>query len=204
MLLKLFEENPSQKHIRRIAETLREGGIVIYPTDTVYGLGCDMYKTRSVERLSRIKGSDPRKPDLSLICHDLSQVSVFTTPIPNTIFRLMKKNLPGPFTFILPANNSVPKIFHGNKRTVGIRIPANNIALEIIRELGHPMLSTSIHDDDEIIEYTTDPELIWEKYRSQVDLVADGGFGNNQPSTVIDCTGEKPVILRQGLGVLAE
>ncbi|HDR89264.1 MAG TPA: threonylcarbamoyl-AMP synthase [Bacteroidetes bacterium] len=204
MLLKLYRDNPSQKHIRRTADVLREGGIVIYPTDTVYGLGCDMFKPRAVERLARLKGVDPRNPDLSLICYDMSQVAQFTVPLSNTVFRLMKKNLPGPFTFILTANHQVPKIFQGNKKTVGIRIPDNPILLEIVRELGHPILTTSIHDDDEIIEYTTDPELIYEKYRKQVDLVIDGGYGSNEPSTVVDCTGDEPVIVREGTGILVE
>ncbi len=185
-------------------DTLEEGGIVIYPTDTVYGLGCDLLRPKAVERLARIKGADPKNPDLSLVCSDMSQVAEFTVPIPNPVFRLMKKNLPGPFTFILAANSRVPRIFQGNKRTVGIRIPDNAIAREIVSQLGHPMLTTSIHDDDEIIEYTTDPELIYEKYCDRVEIVIDGGFGSNEPSTVVDCTGDEITLVRQGKGILVE
>jgi len=204
LLLKIYNENPSHRHILRVIETLDKGGIAIYPTDSVYAFGCDIMRPKAIEKLIRIKGTDPRKPDLSLICYDMSMVAEYTGILNNTIFRILKKNLPGPFTFILPAGSKVPKIFTARKKTVGIRIPANNIMREIVLELGRPVLTTSVHDDDEIIEYTTDPELIYEKYQHLVDLVIDGGYGNNEPSTIIDCTGEVPVIVRQGLGVLVE
>jgi tRNA threonylcarbamoyl adenosine modification protein (Sua5/YciO/YrdC/YwlC family) len=204
VLLKLYDKNPNHKHLRRVADTLASGGIVIYPTDSVYAFGCDILRRKAIDNLVRIKGTNPKNPDLSLLCLDMSMVSEYTAVIPNHLFRIMKKNLPGPFTFILPASHKVPKIFMAKKKTVGIRIPANTIVLEIIHELGRPILTTSVHDDDEIIEYTTDPELIYERYKDQVDIVVDGGYGNNEPSTVVDCTGDDPVILRQGLGVLVE
>ena len=201
MLVKMFNENPNPREILKIVEVLRDGGIIIYPTDTVYGLGCDITNTKAVEKVARIKGVKIEKNNFSFICSDLSHLSDYTRPIPNWIFKLMKKNLPGPFTFILEANNNVPKYFKG-KKTVGIRVPDNNIICEIIRELGNPVLSTSIRDEDEILEYTTDPELIHEKYENIADLVIDGGFGELIPSTIVDCTGDEITILREGKGVL--
>ncbi len=159
MLIKLFNENPNPKDVRRVVEALRNGGLIIYPTDTVYGLGCDITNFKAIEKVARIKGVKPEKSNFSFICSDLSHISDFTKPIPNSVFKLMKKNLPGPFTFILEANNNVPKYFKG-KKTIGIRVPDNNIIREIVKELGNPILSTSIHDEDEILEYSTDPELI--------------------------------------------
>lgn len=202
MLLKIYPENPSPRQIRTVAECLMDGGIIIYPTDTVYGLGCDIFKSRAVERIAQIKGIKADKANFSFICNDLSQLADYSRPISNEIFKMMRKNLPGPFTFILNASNNVPKLIQSKKKTVGIRIPDNSIPLEIVKELGHPIMSTSIHDDDEIIEYTTDPELIYEKYNQIVDIVIDGGYGGNEASTVIDCTGEEPLIVREGKGIL--
>lgn len=202
MLLKIYPENPNPKQIRLVTECLMDGGIVIYPTDTVYGLGCDIFKSKAIEKIAQIKGINAAKANFSFICNDLSQLSDFCKPISNDVFKLMRNNLPGPFTFILNANNNVPKLIQSKKKTVGIRIPNNNIPVEIVRELGHPIMSTSVHDDDEIIEYTTDPELIYEKYQNLVDIVIDGGYGDNEPSTVIDCTGDEIVIVREGKGIL--
>lgn len=202
MLIKIYNDNPNQKQIRRVADLLEEGGIIIYPTDTVYAMGCDIRATRSIEKIARFKGLNPKNPDLSLIFHDMSQLSEYTIIRNNTIFKLLKRNLPGPFTFIVTANNQIPKLFRNKKKTVGIRIPDNNIILELVRELGRPVITTSIHDPDELVEYTTDPELIVEKYSDFADAVIDGGFGHNEPSTVVDCTGDEIVIVRQGLGVL--
>ena len=204
MLLRLYNENPNPRDIRNIVDILREGGIIIYPTDTVYGLGCDITNSKAVEKVARFKGIKIEKANFSFICSDLSHLSDFTKPIPNSVFKLMKKNLPGPFTFILEANNNVPKYFKGKKKTVGIRIPDNNIIREIVYELGNPILSTSIHDEDEILEYTTDPELIYEKYQDIADIVIDGGYGELTPSTVVDCTGVVAEIVRQGKGILEE
>ncbi len=203
MLLKIYPENPSPRHIRTVVECLMDGGIIIYPTDTVYGLGCDIFKSKAVERIAQIKGIKAEKANFSFICHDLSQLSDFSKPIPNEVFKMMRKNLPGPFTFILNASNNVPKLIQSKKKTVGIRIPDNSIPVEIVRELGHPIMSTSIHDEDEIIEYTTDPELIYDKYKNLVDIVIDGGYGDNEASTVIDCTGDEPLIIREGKGILS-
>lgn len=200
MILKIHPENPSARQIKRVVDCLKSGGIVIYPTDTVYGLGCDIYQTKAVDRIAQLKGIKKEKADFSFICHDLSQLSDFTKPFSNQVYKLMRKTLPGPYTFILNANNNVPKIFQSKKKTVGIRIPANNVATEIIRELGNPIMSTSIHDDDKILEYTVDPELIHDKYKNQVDIVIDGGFGDNTPSTVIDCTGDEIMVIREGKG----
>jgi tRNA threonylcarbamoyl adenosine modification protein (Sua5/YciO/YrdC/YwlC family) len=202
MLIRLFNENPNQKHIRKIVDMLEAGAIIIYPTDTVYAMGCDISASKSIEKIAGFKGLNPKNPDLSLIFHDMSQLSEYTVIHDNNIFKLLKRNLPGPFTFIVQANNQIPKLFRNKKKTVGIRIPDNNIVLELVRELGRPIVTTSIHDPDEIIEYTTDPELIHEKYEDFADAVIDGGYGNNEASTIVDCTGEDFVILRQGLGIL--
>lgn len=202
MLLRIYPENPNEKHIRTVVECLMDGGIIIYPTDTIYGIGCDIFKSKAVEKVAQIKGINAAKANFSFICNDLSQIADYCKPISNDVFKLMRNNLPGPFTFILNANNNVPKLIQSKKKTVGIRIPENNIPLEIVRELGHPIMSTSIHDDDEILEYTTDPELIYEKYSSMVDIVIDGGYGDNEASTVIDCTDDEIVIVREGKGIL--
>jgi len=200
MLLKIYPENPNPRAIRQIVECLQDGGVIIYPTDTIYGIGCDIFKQKSIEKVVNIVGKNNKKSSLSFICYDLSHLSDFSKPIENNIFKVMKKVLPGPYTFILGANNNVPKLLQSNKKTIGIRIPDNNIIREIVRELEHPILSTSIKDDDEIIEYTTDPELIYEKYGDLVDIVIDGGFGDNVPSTVVDCTSGTIEILREGKG----
>ena len=202
MLIRIYNENPNQKHIRKIADLLEQGGIIIYPTDTVYAMGCDIRATKTIEKIARFKGLNPQNPDLSLIFHDMSQLSEYTVIHDNNIFKLLKRNLPGPFTFIVPANNQIPRMFKNKKKTVGIRIPDNNIVLELVRELGHPIITTSIHDPDELIEYTTDPELIYEKYNEFVDAVIDGGYGHNEPSTIVDCTGDEIAIVRQGLGIV--
>ncbi|MFA6127764.1 MAG: L-threonylcarbamoyladenylate synthase [Bacteroidales bacterium] len=202
MLRKIYPENPNPKEIDRVVEILKDGGVIIYPTDTVYGLGCDITKSKAIERVAQIKGMRPDKTNFSFIVYDLSHLADFTKPIDNQIYKLMKRNLPGPFTFILEANNNVPKILKSKKKTVGIRIPDNPIILEIIRVLGNPILTTSVHSGDVILDYTTDPELIHEDMGDQVDLVIDGGFGNNIPSTIVDCTGPEITIIRQGMGTL--
>ena len=202
MLLQIYHENPSAERIRRVADILEAGGIIIYPTDTVYAMGCDISANRSIEKIARFKGLNPKNPDMSIIFHDMSQLSDYTVIRDNTLFKLLKRNLPGPFTFIVQANNQIPKLFKNKKKTVGIRIPDSPIILELVRELGRPIITTSIHDPDEVIEYTTDPELIFEKYKGFADVVINGGYGRNEASTVVDCTGDEPVIVRQGLGVL--
>lgn len=204
MLLRINPEKPNYDEIAKVVECLRNGGVVIYPTDTIYGIGCDINKQRAVERVCKIKGIDPEKANFSFICSDLSHLSDFTKPISTAVYKVMKKALPGSFTFILEANNNVPKLFRSKKKTVGIRIPKNNICLEIVKQLGNPILSTSVHDDDELIEYPTDPELIHDKYKDLVDIVIAGGYGNNQASTVVDCSEGEFDILRQGLGVLED
>ncbi len=202
MLLRIYNENPNPKHIRQVVDMLRAGAIIIYPTDTVYAMGCDIKATKSIEKIARFKGLNPMNPDLSLIFHDMSQLSEYTIIRDNSLFKLLKRNLPGPFTFIIQANNQIPKLFKNKKKTVGIRIPDNNIVLELVRELQRPIVTTSIHDQDEMLDYTTDPELIHEKFRDLSEVVIDGGFSNNEASTVVDCTGEEIVIVRQGLGIL--
>jgi tRNA threonylcarbamoyl adenosine modification protein (Sua5/YciO/YrdC/YwlC family) len=202
MLVRLYNENPNPREIRKIADILRDGGLIIYPTDTVYGLGCDITNSKAVEKVARWKGINVEKSNFSFICSDFSHLSVYTKPISNSVFKIIKKNLPGPFTFILEANNNVPKYFKGKKKTVGIRIPDNNIIREIISELGNPIVSTSIHDEDEVLEYTIDPELIHEKYESFVDVVIDGGQGERIPSTIVDCSNNSIEIIREGKGKL--
>lgn len=202
MLVKLYEENPNPKSLNKIVDTLKLSGVIVYPTDTLYGIGCDINNQKAVDRVAKIKGIRIEKANFSFICYDLSQISDYTKRIDNVVFKLMKKNLPGPFTFILNANNNIPRIFRNNKKTIGIRIPDNPIALEIVRSLGRPLLSSSLKDDPEYIEYTTNPELINERFGSLVDIVVDGGVIHRNPSTVVDCTGEEPVIIRQGLGEL--
>ncbi|MGE5426655.1 MAG: L-threonylcarbamoyladenylate synthase [Methylococcaceae bacterium] len=201
MLIKIYPQNPNEKDIRLVVDILQKGGIIIYPTDTVYGLGCDITNFKAVERIARFKNISVEKSNFSFICSDLSHLSDFSKPVSNQLFKLLKRYLPGPFTFILHANSNVPKYFKGKKKTVGIRIPDNSIIREIVKVLGNPILSTSIHDEDEIIEYSTDPELIHEKFKEITDLVIDGGYGDNVPSTIVDCTADVPVIVRQGKGV---
>lgn len=200
MLIKLYEQNPNQKEIDRVVSVLQDGGLIIYPTDTVYAIGCDALNVRAVEEICKMKDINPAKSNLSIICYDLSNISEYAK-VDNAVFKLMKKNLPGPFTFILNTTSSLPKIYK-NKKTVGIRIPDNNIIRELVRNLGNPILTTSVKDEDEVVEYTTDPELIYEKFQDKVDIVIDGGFGGIEGSTVVDCTGDEPEIIRQGKGEL--
>lgn len=204
MLIKIYPENPNPKEISLVVDVLKNGGLIIYPTDTVYGLGCDITNAKAVEKVARFKNVKVEKSNFSFICIDLSQLADFSKPISNQVFKLLKKYLPGPFTFILNANSNVPKYFKGKKRTVGVRIPDSPIILEIVRVLGNPIMSTSIHDEDDILEYSTDPELIHEKFKDIADLVIDGGYGHNIPSTIVDCTEEVPVIVRQGKGIFED
>ena len=204
MLLKIYPENPNPKDIRQVVEVLKSGGIIIYPTDTVYGLGCDITNAKAVEKIARFKNVQVEKSNFSFVCSDLSHVAFYSKPVSNLAFKLLKRYLPGPFTFILNANSNVPKYFKGKKKTVGVRIPDNSIILEIVRTLGNPIMSTSIHDDDEILEYSTDPELIHEKFKDIADLVIDGGYGENVPSTIVDFTDDNPVIVRQGKGIFED
>jgi len=202
MLVRIHPDNPSPRQIRIVIECLNDSGVIIFPTDTIYALGCDVFHSKAVDRVAQIKGVKKQKANFSFLCHDLSHLSDFTKPISNEVFKLMKSTLPGPYTYILNANNNVPKLFQSKKKTLGIRVPDNNIISEIIRELGNPLMSTSIHDEDEIVEYSTDPELIHEKYQNQVDIVIDGGYGDNEPSTILDCTGDVILIVREGKGKL--
>jgi tRNA threonylcarbamoyl adenosine modification protein (Sua5/YciO/YrdC/YwlC family) len=199
--IKIYPENPSEKEIAKVVKVLKEGGLIIYPTDTVYGLGCDITNTKALERIAKIKGIKLEKANFSFVCSDLSNISDYVKQIDTSMFKILKRALPGPYTFILPGNNNLPKEFK-KKTTVGIRVPDNEIALEIVRHLGNPIVSTSIHDEDEVIEYTTDPELIFEKWQSLVDLVIDGGYGDNYASTVIDLSEGEPVVVREGKGSL--
>ncbi len=198
-LIRIYEENPNPKEIKRVVEVLRKGGLIIYPTDTVYGLGCDITNSKALERIARIKGVKLEKADFSFVCADLSNLSDYVRQIDTPTFKILKRALPGPYTFILPGNNNLPKDFK-KKKTVGIRVPANNIAIALVRELGNPIVSTSIHDEDELLEYTTDPELMYEKWENLVDIVIDGGYGDNTASTVIDLSKAEPLILREGKG----
>lgn len=199
--LRIYEENPNPKEIAKAVKILQNGGIIIYPTDTVYGLGCDIMNVKAIEKLAQIKGVKVDKADFSFVCHDLSNLSEYVKQIDTSTYKILKASLPGAYTFILPANNNIPSIFK-KKKTVGIRVPSNNIARELAKVLGNPLISTSIYDDDEILEYTTDPELIFEKWKNQVDLMIDGGFGDNQASTVIDLSVKPPEIVREGKGSL--
>ena len=197
--IKIYPQNPNEKEIAKVVKVLKEGGLVIYPTDTVYGLGCDITNTKALERIAKIKGIKLDKANFSFVCHDLSNISDYVKQIDTSTFKLLKKALPGPYTFILPGNNNLPKEFK-KKTTVGIRVPDNSIALEIVKLLGNPIVSTSIHDDDDVIEYTTDPELIFEKWQNLVDVVIDGGYGDNQASTIIDLSEGEPAVVREGKG----
>lgn len=202
MKLHINPDNPEARKIRQAVDILEGGGVIIYPTDTVYGLGCDIFNKKAVDRICKLRGLDPAKARLSFICDNISQISEYTQPLDNQTFKLLKKHLPGPFTFVLKSNNDVPKMFKNRKRTVGVRIPDNNICAALTAGLGRPLLTTSLRADDEILEYFTDPIDIYEDYGKLVELVIHGGIGNNQPSTVVDCTGDEPVILRQGQGTL--
>ena len=196
--IKLFNENPNSKEIAKVVKVLQSGGLIIYPTDTIYGLGCDITKTKSLEKIAQIKGVQLEKANLSFICNDLSHLSDYVKQIDSATFKILKRALPGPYTFILPGSNNLPKVFK-KKKTVGIRIPDNNIIRTLVAELGNPIVSTSIRDEDDVLEYTTDPELIFEKWQGLVDIVIDGGYGDNEPSTVIDLT-EEPSVIREGKG----
>lgn len=202
MYIELQPANPDDRKIAQIADILRKGGVIIYPTDTVYGLGCDMMNKAAVEKLCRIKGLDPGKALLTFICRDIAQVSQYTRPLDNAVFRMMKRNSPGPFTFILEANNEVPKLVQDRKRTIGVRIPDHDIPQRILEAMGRPMLSISVRSEDEILEYYTDPSEIFEEFNSRVDAVVDGGPGNIVGSTIVDCTGVEPVVIRQGAEML--
>ena len=202
MLIKIYPDNPNEKALEQVVEILKKGGIIIYPTDTVYGLGCDITNQKAIEKIARIRGIKPEKAHFSFICHDLRHISDYIKPIDNETFRVLKKALPGAFTFIFNASKKVPKLLSSNKKTVGIRVPDNNIARGIVKLLGNPIISTSIRDEDEILEYSTDPELIYEKFKDLVDVVIDGGYGDNEPSTVIDCTTGTFDVIREGKGKL--
>lgn len=202
MLIKIYPENPNEKTIEQVVDILKKGGLIIYPTDTVYGLGCDITNPKAIEKIARIRGIKPEKANFSFICYDLSHISDYIKPIDNETYRILKKALPGPFTFIFNASKKVPKLLSSNKKTVGIRVPDNNIARAIVKMLGNPIISTSIRDEDEIKEYATDPELIYEKFKDLVDIVIDGGYGDNEPSTVIDCTTGEFEVIREGKGDL--
>lgn len=199
--IKIYPENPNEKEIERIVKILKDGGLVIYPTDTVYGLGCDITNSKALEKIAKIKGIKLDKANFSFVCHDISDISGYIKQIDTSTFKILKKCLPGPYTFILSGNNNLPKEFK-NKKTVGIRVPDNSIALAIVKKLGNPIVSTSIYDEDEVLEYTTDPELIFEKWQNRVDVVIDGGYGDNYASTVIDLSGDEPEVLREGKGSL--
>tara|TARA_B110000208_G_scaffold90652_1_gene114185 strand:+ start:324 stop:953 length:630 start_codon:yes stop_codon:yes gene_type:complete len=198
--IRLYEENPDPRKIIQIVNVLRSGGLIIYPSDTIYGLGCDIFNQKAVDKVRRIKNINDKKMDLAFVCFDLSHLSVYAKNVSTPVFKLMKKILPGPYTFILNASSKVPKILKVKKKKVGIRIPNNRIAREIVQELGNPIVTTSLHDDDKILEYATDPELIYEQYKNQVDLIIDGGYGDNQASTIIDYSGEELEIIREGKG----
>jgi len=198
MLLQIHPENPPPRLIKQVVESLQKGGIIIYPTDTVYGLGCDILQQKAVERICRIKNVEPKKAQLSFVCSDLSHLSDYAKPLSNPTYRLLKEYLPGPYTFILQASKLVPKILQSKKDTIGLRIPANNIAMAIIKELGRPILSASL--PGEMVEDSTDPEVMYENFMNEVDYVIDGGIGGIVPSTIVDCTGDEPVLIREGLG----
>lgn len=201
MLLKINDVNQDDRKIRIVVDCLRNGGIIIIPTDTIYGIACDLTKPKAIEKVIKIKGDNNKKDkNLSLLCKDLSSLSEYTRPISTSIYRVMKRALPGAYTFILNANNNVPKYFQSKRNTVGIRVPDNNIVHWIVETLGNPIVSTSVKDDDEVLEYTTDPELIYERYGDMVDIVIDGGYGDNVPSTIIDCTDDEPELIREGKG----
>jgi len=204
MILEIHPDNPDPRKIIQVIECLKDGGVIIYPTDTIYGLGCDIYNYKAILRIAQIKGVKAEKANFSFICYDLSHISNYTKNVDTPTYKVMRKALPGPFTFILQATARLPKPFKNNKKTVGIRIPNHQIPRTIVRELGNPILTTSIHDVDEIVEYTTDPSVIYDNYKDKVDIVIDGGIGNNNASTVVDCTNSSFDILRQGMGDLTE
>ncbi|WP_299007356.1 L-threonylcarbamoyladenylate synthase [uncultured Tenacibaculum sp.] len=199
--IKLYNDNPNPKEIEKIVKVLQNGGLIIYPTDTVYGLGCDITNTKALEKVARIKKVKPEKANFSFVCNDLSHLSDYVKQIDTATYKILKRALPGPYTFVLPGSNSLPKAYK-KRKTVGIRVPDNNIARAIVEALGNPIVSTSIYDEDEVLEYTTDPELIFEKWQNIVDVVVDGGYGDNHASTVIDLTTDEPEVIREGKGSL--
>lgn len=199
--IKLYNDNPNPKEIEKVVKVLQNGGLVIYPTDTVYGLGCDITNSKAMEKVAKIKGIKLEKSNFSFVCNDLSHLSDYVKQIDTATYKILKRALPGPYTFVLPGSNSLPKVFK-KRKTVGIRVPGNNIARAIVAALGNPIVSTSIHDEDEVLEYTTDPELIFEKWQNIVDVVVDGGYGDNYASTVIDLTTDEPEVIREGKGSL--
>ena len=199
--LKIYNDKPNEAAIKKVVDVLKNGGLIIYPTDTVYGLGCDITNSKALEKIAKIKGIKLEKANFSFVCSDLSHISDYVKQIDTSTFKLLKRALPGPYTFILQGNTNLPKDFK-KKTTVGIRVPDNNIAIEIVKMLGNPIVSSSIHDDDEVLEYSTDPELIFEKWQNLVDLVIDGGYGDNVASTIIDLSGFEPVVVREGKGSL--
>jgi len=200
-IIKLYNENPNERDIDKVVKVLRNGGLIIYPTDTVYGLGCDFTNTKALEKIAKIKGVKLEKANFSFVCNDLSHLSDYVKQIDTPTYKILKRALPGPYTFVLPGSNTLPKVFK-KKKTVGIRVPDNNIARALVEALGNPIISTSIRDDDDVIEYTTDPELIYEKWKDIVSLVIDGGYGDNEASTVIDLTNPEPFVIREGKGSL--
>lgn len=201
MYIKLFEDNPNQREILKVIEVLKDGGVIIYPTDTIYAIGCDIYNTKAVQKVCQLKGIKPEKANFSMICRDLSNIAAYAK-VSNETFKVMKRNLPGPFTFILPATNKLPNVLMNRRKTIGIRIPDSYIIQAIIEELGNPLLTTSVKADDDVVEYMTDPELIYERYEKLVDLVIDGGYGQNVASTIVDCSGNSIEVIRQGIGIL--
>lgn len=200
MLVHIHPENPDPRRVKQVVECLLGGGVIIYPTDSVYSIGCDLNQPKAIERVARIKGIAMKDANFSLVCRDLSHLSEFCQPFETSVYKLMRRALPGPYTFILNANNNVPKIFKNKKKTIGIRVPDHVVALALVSALGSPMIATSVKDDDEVLEYTTDPELIHERYKDQVDMVVAGGLGNIHASTVFDCTSGVPELVREGRG----
>lgn len=198
MLIHVHPRDPQPRLVKQVVACLQQGGVIIYPTDTIYGLGCDIFQQKAIERICRIKQVDPRKAQLSFVCSDLSHLSDYAKQLSNPVYRLLKEYLPGPYTFILPASKMVPKIIQSKKDTIGLRIPDNNIAMAIVKELGRPILSASL--PGELVEDYTDPEVMYENFMNDVDMVIDGGMGGAVPSTIVDCTGEEPVVIREGLG----
>ena len=200
MLIKIYEENPDPKRIAEVVDCLRRGGVIVYPTDTVYSFGCDLNNHKALEKIARLKGIKAKEAKFSIVCYDLSHLSEYAKPLNNSIYKMMKRALPGPFTFLLKASNSVPRIFKSNKKTIGIRVPENDIARTIVQELGHPIITSSLPEDEDELEYSTDPELMDERWGEKVDLVIDGGHGNLEYSTVVDCTEDQPELIREGIG----
>ena len=202
MLIQIHKDNPQERLLQQVVDCLQNGGVIIYPTDTVYGIGCDIKNKKAIEKICRIKGIKPEKASFSCICSDLKNISDYAVHVDTPVYKMMKRALPGPFTFILQASGEIPRYFQSNKKTVGIRVPNHTIPIALVRLLGNPLVNTSLHDDDEIVEYTTDPDLIYERYHKLVDMVIDGGYGDNKPSTVVDCSAKDGSweILREGKG----